>query len=497
MDVKTGKFFVSPGRAVAGELTIAGPDSSIVLRDDAVFPIGAEPNLCITGTLYDQTKITLIDCVRTAQSTHTRPQDGVKSHSVTLFPHFIAQGSLHLVPDTPSVRDLSFTFDDITSLFYDFDAFGGAVDATAFIDPIVSANAKQFGRKIRTGPSPEIAYFAGERLIMAADTAIGHVRVEHHPSWPVGGPQGVKIENEIRVSITPVAPVTLNEAIDRLMSLLRFIAIAVGRKQNLPRVVVRVGEAASPVLTVHWSDYPRRKGHVEGARDSPQPADLPLDSIHRREEFVAVLQSWLARDQERRIARARIDDTCAQGNHYSVDRLVAAANAFDQLPESAVPKAVALTPAVAAAKQACEEIVGALPPCDERQSLLSALGRLGTASLKQKVRHRASIIIAAASGRFPDLDFVCNQAVNCRNHFVHGSDFDFELEAPSSNQSFLTDTLEFVFIASELIEAGWDLGRFLDTPTSMSHPFGSYRIHYAVNLHTLRASAIPRADKKP
>jgi len=31
----------------------------------------------------------------------------------------------------------------------------------------------------------------------------------------------------------------------------------------------------------------------------------------------------------------------------------------------------------------------------------------------------------------------------------------------------------------------------------MSHPFGSYRIHYAVNLDTLRESAIPCAAKKP
>jgi hypothetical protein len=156
---------------------------------------------------------------------------------------------------------------------------------------------------------------------------------------------------------------------------------------------------------------------------------------------VAVLQAWLAQDQERFVARARIDDSRAQGNHYTIDRLVAAANAFDHLPESAVPKPVALIPEVSAAKQACEEIVQALPPCDERQSLLCALGRLGTASLKQKVRYRASYIIAAASGRFPDLDFVCNQAVNCRNHFVHGSDFKYELKAPSSNQSFLTETL--------------------------------------------------------
>jgi hypothetical protein len=91
--------------------------------------------------------------------------------------------------------------------------------------------------------------------------------------------------------------------------------------------------------------------------------------------------------------------------------------------------------------------------------------------------------------RFPDLVFVCDQAVNCRNHFVHGSDFKFELAPPATNQRFLTDTLEFVFTASELIEAGWDIGGFSKIPTSLSHPFGSYRIHYDVNLRNLRAGA--------
>ena len=76
----------------------------MVLRDDAVFSVNGDLDLWVTGTLVDQTKITLIDCVRTAQSTHTRAEEGVKSHSVTLFPHFIAQGSLHLVRDEPTIR---------------------------------------------------------------------------------------------------------------------------------------------------------------------------------------------------------------------------------------------------------------------------------------------------------------------------------------------------------------------------------------------------------
>jgi hypothetical protein len=492
MNTKTGKFSVAPGRAVAGELHIAGPESAIVLRDNECFQIGDGQNLCITGSLYDQTKITLIQCVRTAETTQRLAADGAKSHSVTLFPHFIAEGSTHLEPDKPVIREFSFTFEDVAALFYDFDAFGGAVDATAFIETIVKQTAERLCREIRTGPRPEIAYFTGRCSIIEADTSIGHIRVEHRPSWPIGGPQGVRIDNQIRVSVVPEYPVTLNDSADRLTSLLRFIAVAVGRKQNLPLFVVRFGTGdAYQVVRIHWSNYPRRAGEFDDARGRPKPGDLPLDSIRRPEEFVAVLKSWLAVDRERLVARARIDETLAQQNHYTVDRLAGAANAFDHLPESAVPRRVVLAQEVADALAACQKIVRALPKSDERQSLLNDLGRLGKASLKKKVRHRAAYITSAVGKSFPGLDFACDQAVNCRNHFVHGSEFDLDLEPPSANQSFLTDTLEFMFTASELIEAGWDISQFLNTPTSMSHPFGSYRMNYEFNLRTLRESAKP------
>jgi ApeA N-terminal domain 1 len=498
METKTGKFSVSPSRVVAGELQVAGPGSCIVLRDDEFFYINDESNLCITGTLYDQTKITLIDCIQTSAMSQRRAERGSDSHSVTLFPHFIAQGPIHLEPDKPIIREISFTFEDVAILFYDFDAFGGAVDATALIGAVVKANEEKFGRKIRIGPRPEIAYFGGQSLIMEADTSIGQIRAEHRPSWPIGGPQGVRIDNQIWLTIIPEIPVTMNDAVDRLTSLLRFVAIAVGRTQCLPIFVVRaVTGDASQEVRVHWSDYPRRSGQVTDALRKPQPSDLPLDSIHRSKEFVTVLKAWLAVNRERLVARARIDDALSQQNHYTVDRLVGAANAFDHLPASAVPGRVDLTPEVTAAKTACQKIVRALPKSDERQTLLNDLGRVGKACLKQKVRHRARHITAAAGDKFPSLDFVCDQAVNCRNYFVHGSKFGFELTHPSPNQSFLTDTLEFVFAASEFIEAGWDIRRFLNAPTSMSHPFGSYRMHYEVNLRRFRASATPAIHDNP
>ena len=48
-------------------------------------------------------------------------------------------------------------------------------------------------------------------------------------------------------------------------------------------------------------------------------------------------------------------------------------------------------------------------------------------------------------------------------------------------------SLEFVFAASELIEAGWNIRTFVETPTSMSHPFGAYWVNYKKALTALKA----------
>jgi hypothetical protein len=52
---------------------------------------------------------------------------------------------------------------------------------------------------------------------------------------------------------------------------------------------------------------------------------------------------------------------------------------------------------------------------------------------------------------------------------------------------FFTDTLEFVFATSELIEAGWDIEAWYKPGTTMSHLFAGYRINYAENLANLKS----------
>ncbi|MCL4500959.1 MAG: hypothetical protein M1438_03760 [Deltaproteobacteria bacterium] len=128
------------------------------------------------------------------------------------------------------------------------------------------------------------------------------------------------------------------------------------------------------------------------------------------------------------------------------------------------------------------------PKMGLRKSLTSSVGLV---IIGGKIKNYwCKFLIDKVVDRFPDLFPVTDEAVNCRNHYVHGSPPSFDYRDYSSGFdaiTFFTDTLEFVFAASDLIEAGGDVKGWCEIPTSMSHPFGSYRVCYADNLRKLKS----------
>ncbi|WP_324343647.1 HEPN domain-containing protein [Thiomonas arsenitoxydans] len=156
------------------------------------------------------------------------------------------------------------------------------------------------------------------------------------------------------------------------------------------------------------------------------------------------------------------------------------------MPDSACQTAEELPPALKEARDAARKAFKALPSSPERDSILNALGRIGKPSLKRKVRSRVKLIVDAVGTKFLNLELVTDQAVDCRNYYVHGTPGKFSYEIHSDQPIFFTDTLEFVFAASDLIEAGWDIAEWIKQGTTMSHPFGRYRVNYAARLSELK-----------
>lgn len=482
---KFGTFSISPDKQIFGELCVLGPESYLYLGDSDFFSTSDLPENCITGTLHDLTKVTLFQCI-TTEGPGTISRRGESYHYSRIFPHFVICGDRYLSIHDRAIRDITFIIEDASTLFYDFDAFGSLIDARPYIEEIVKAN--KLDREVAIGENPQIAYFTGKSEIVRVRTAIGEVSACPNPAWNTGGPSGVRIDNSISVTITPDALVTFREATDRILDLLRFLEVVIGRPQKLNEFLLRVGDDAETmeVLRVYWSLAPGRRQESKEDKIRPHPADVLTDPISNPSEFSTVLMRWMAMDAERRDARGRFSNSFGRSNEYSIDRLVGAANMFDILPASSVPKDVELSPELLEAKQHCKHGFEALSPSPERSSILNALGRLGKSTLKHKVRFRAKYIIDSVGQRFPDIILVIDEAVNCRNHYVHGSESKIDYSSNFDLVVFFIDTLEFVFAAADLIESGWDIRAWCEAGTTMSHPFGRYRVGYAVHLATVK-----------
>lgn len=479
-----GAYRLPSGQSVIGDLRIEGASTLLKMHSDE-FLACVKAASCITGTAYSGEHLTLIDCL-TFSMGDTSFKDAPSRYYADVFPHYVAVGGHHLKPDQPCVSAIHFTTTDLTELFHDFDAFSKVIDARPIIDVVLQERRQM--RPVEAGEWPLVSYFTGKDCIAEVFTAIGKVSINHRPRYSLGGPTGVYIKNRIVVSIESTHPVTFDESIDRMYQVACFLSVAAGRAQGVDHVHVTTTEVIDdiPQLLRIWPSH-RWKVADKSEQHKPHPADVPLDPIAHRPEFNAVLADWISRHSGWRDARGRYLECMRSANEYGPDRLVAAANMFDILPADAVPLAAELPDDLASTRDECVRMFRKHPSGIDRDSALSALGRLGCPSLPKKVAHRASIVEESRLGRrFPELQFVASIAVKCRNFFVHGSSGDIDYRRIEPFLPFLTDALEFIFAASDFIEAGWDAQRWGSNGHSWGHSFARFRSGYAIALAELR-----------
>ena len=479
---KAGNFTLTNGIELPGELCLKGAATTLDLYSGSSFDRHASAD--IFGLLYDRSKVSLINCVAMSGGFTTGGDENY--HFASIFPHFVIFGDQRISSSCRKIRELSFTVDDAATLFYDFDVFGLVVDAKPYAEPIIEAEAKRLGRKIEIGEYPELFYFTGKHEIFDVDTVLGKISAAHSHSYTSPGPKGIHVDNTIRINIAFYSEKTVDEAIESILDILKFLEIIVGRPQNISDLVflpVSAEDHPKP-LDVYWCTPPHR--NCDNDSRNPHPSDLLLQSAIDSDEFSNVLKRWMERHDEWRDARDRFSTAFAYQNSYDIDRVVGVANMFDILPSCAYPEPVTLPSNLAEARANARKMFKDLPSSPERDSILNALGRIGKAILKRKVRSRAKLITDLIGDRFPDLELVVDQAIDCRNYYVHGSDAKIDYSRHSAQVQFFTNTLEFVFAASDLVESGWDITTWITQYSTLSHPFARYCFNYSQMLSALK-----------
>jgi hypothetical protein len=455
----------------------------LYLHDNEHFSLKRLPEETIAGVLHDLSKVSLFDCIPPGGTGHvSRGED--RYFFAKVFPHYIIHGDRHITPTEKLITEISFVMDDASTLFYDFNAFGHVIDARPFIEQLIRADG--LDESVKPGPNPQILYFTGKHEIFSVDTVIGRIFGSHNLKINPWGPDSVSLLNAISVTIAFKEDVRFHEAIRQAYILILYLGLLVGRPQNTVTLRIRIRDDSEiPVYLDVIQSIPFHRNQ-EHAYENPHPGDIVLNVIGRPEEFSQVTANWIARANEWNDARMRFFNSFKEQRNYTIDRLIGSANMFDILPKSAVPAAIELSDDLKAARDAARNLFLPLPKSPERDSVLGTFGRIGKASLKQKVRYRLAKLTDLLPDFFPEIIMVCDEAVNCRNHYVHGGEAPFDYSKDFDSVLFFTDTLEFVFAVSDLIESGWDIRGWLEGHIKYHHPFGRYRQGYPQYLKHLK-----------
>ena len=232
----------------------------------------------------------------------------------------------------------------------------------------------------------------------------------------------------------------------------------------------------------------------EGENLKPHSIHTLIDAAGEPEVFGRVMAGWLERDATWDLARTRFFAGWNNQRLYDPDRIVGAANVFEVLPREGMPPENSLPNDVAKIIEECKDLVKTLPESNEKHRMFMCFGQASSPTLKEKIRHRSSLITAVMGKALPEIDYVTDAAVDLRNYFVHGRESDPRRNLTKSG-IFLTNTLEFVFCASDLIESGWDIRSWLEK-NGHSHPLGWYLMNYQDNLLELKRHYPKGATRK-
>jgi hypothetical protein len=312
--------------------------------------------------------------------------------------------------------------------------------------------AKKDRRQIKFS---EIFYYVDRGPIFSFKSKDIEFQAFNGVSYRFPSPRGINLTNEVRIGLKFKRPLKLTDAIKAMFEFRGFCEILTQSKHCIQNIVVRhknAGERESRIR-IFPSHEDTDPGPEIDFRES-----LVSGGLHKK-EFETVLGGWMKRQEAHRDARLRIVLGIREGRSYTVDRLVGAANAFDLLPDAAFSKPK--LPASFLKTLATVVLESKKFKQPYREQVLSNLHRVKALNLRQKIESRFSLLPPILRKRLPEMAFLIGHCVRSRNYFVHGAKPKLSVAATRDLMVFFTDTLEFIFVTSELVECGWNVKRWI------------------------------------
>ena len=484
-------FDTKEGRQIAGQLKLKRGvlfgSNVISITDDVAFKFAHGASL---HGVSEHGKVSLLDAVPGGRSSITYWDDFAIHHGDVSF-RYALFGKQHVSIDKKCIRGIEFTLEGAESSVFvhdKYERFGHLHKPDEEILDVIERKRPEYLKGNFVKGKAMVSYFTGDwDFLPRFNTVLGTVHVGRSMQVDLFGQT---MEDTPRITVDfDNAPTTLKGAWAKMREIRQFFAWMMGYAPGWKDVLVytsRLDEGgfradADGDIEVfgpsEWTEVP------EVARQCGTLIDASQCPGH----FMEVMTNWLERNSNarRKGANERFFGSM-QGTSDRVieDGIVSAANTFDLLPNEDKPEAQQLPEDVWQVLEDAKNKIGKLLGAGTlREYVLNALGRMrANRRLRDIVEHRADLVLAHyGADNLQELKDVVRLAVMCRHYYTHGpgdkdagdvnfADFDVVI--------FLTETLEFIYCASELLLCGWDSQ---NSDRDERHPLGGYINSYDVN----------------
>ena len=466
-----GHFQIGPAQALIGRLSLSRANSTLTVWNDRPFDYNTRISQ-LDGVLFDNKQVTLVNVyyIGHVTSSPTRAR-------TTFRFNYAVFGDNRSNPMLDNITSVAFSLSDGHILYSRAHHATTKWDAADFITQTASelslpADINTDNLYVFTWRSQPLALgnYQGHKISITKPVGTSsHIR------------QGATIDIGVpRIILEPPEPIHFNDAILLLHDARSFFNILFGRHQEFVELLMTYGD--STIIDPSFAVYSPHFKKFDYEPDSPIPGmDLlvdPFDSSHRpNPEFSRVVADWLERQSNWRRSRDMASESLGEF-HYDRNRIVRVANAFDHIDSDHIDVDVLipeeLTEVIAKTRLMFKEF----QQSPQRDKCLNNIGLMSAPSLKDIVRSRVRLIDEAANTPLPHLKTMAEHAVNCRNYFTHGSRTKIDFVEHANLVIFFSDVLEFVFIASDLIECGWDIRRWMQQGKFNDHPFARFHSDY-------------------
>ncbi|WP_394221780.1 hypothetical protein [Alteromonas gracilis] len=332
--------------------------------------------------------------------------------------------------------------------------------------------------------------FVNLKTIFSADTNLGKVSLVCNSFIErTSSELSLNLQSKLFVLFDFQESTVIDDVLHRVKEICQFLRFISGNEIYFENIVLKESEQSYEHVKVLSNNF------VINENYNPLGLTRPLIDVEHP-QFNEIMKSWF-KDRERDKARYNFYYNFFQVQ-YNEARMISSASVFDILYGTRGKKTLdqVVEEKLKAVKKLVKEKFDTFEPI--REELIRQISNVKRIAHKDRIEKRITLIdsqddeIANVCKKIRD---VLKYALSARNVFVHGTPSDIiTTEDAYEYQSLFTNIFEFVYITSELVEAGWDMNSF--AKNSWHHQIRQMQFNLANEIDEFLSAISTKKDSK-